>query len=291
LPRETPAGRLLRDEIASTGPISFERFMDVALYHPEFGYYRSRDPFGRNGDFYTAAQLQPVFGQIIRAIAEDSGAPPVLLDVGAGRGEMREAFDGWTYIPIDSGDAWPDPLVGFLLANELFDALPVRVFNSQDDEVLVDWRNGEFTFTSAPHHERSPRVDPLVRQMARTLRRGSVLILDYGYVHSDRDTRFPAGSLMSYRRHVASSEVLLEPGERDITAHVDFTALEETAARHGFRTRRRCTLQQMILSLGERRVQQIAAVSGVQLKTLLFGMGETFTAVLLDRDAGSANID
>ena len=62
----TKAGDLLIDEIKSSGPIPFRRFMDVALYHPEAGYYRrAADPFGRDGDFYTAEQIQPVFGLLM----------------------------------------------------------------------------------------------------------------------------------------------------------------------------------------------------------------------------------
>src|SRR6476620_9379219 len=54
----TPLARLLRERIARSGPIPFRRFMEMALYHPEHGYYRrGRDPFGPAGDFYTAEQL------------------------------------------------------------------------------------------------------------------------------------------------------------------------------------------------------------------------------------------
>ena len=59
----TTAGELLAREIRASGPVPFRRFMEVALYHPEHGYYRRpRDPFGKRGDFFTAEQVQPVFG-------------------------------------------------------------------------------------------------------------------------------------------------------------------------------------------------------------------------------------
>ena len=62
----TPTGQVLAAEIARTGPIQFSRFMEVALYHPDFGYYRRRpDPFGASGDFYTAEQLQEVYEKLI----------------------------------------------------------------------------------------------------------------------------------------------------------------------------------------------------------------------------------
>src|ERR1700755_1284360 len=104
----TPAGELLAAEILHRGPIPFHRFMEAALYHPEHGYYRrARDPFGKHGDFFTAEQLQPVFGiliaQRIRQLARAMGDPPdfAVVEPGAGRGEMAEAFRDWRYIPID----------------------------------------------------------------------------------------------------------------------------------------------------------------------------------------------
>ena len=76
----TPAAKLLADEIRRDGPIPFCRFMEVALYHPEHGYYRrAQHPFGKGGDFYTAEQIQPVFGILmaarIRQFYRDMGRP------------------------------------------------------------------------------------------------------------------------------------------------------------------------------------------------------------------------
>jgi SAM-dependent MidA family methyltransferase len=91
---------------------------------------------------------------------------------------------------------------------------------------------------------------------------------------------------MSYRRHTALEDVLEEPGERDITAHVCFTALEDHAA---FQTMRFERLAQFLMAAGERD-EFAAALAGadaaetqarrLQLKTLLFGMGETFRVLL-----------
>ena len=61
---------LIRDEIRRQGPITFAQFMDLALYSPDLGYYRTRQPFGLSGDFYTASQLQPVFGELVAAFIE-----------------------------------------------------------------------------------------------------------------------------------------------------------------------------------------------------------------------------
>jgi SAM-dependent MidA family methyltransferase len=129
--------------------------------------------------------------------------------------------------------------------------------------------------------------------MAETLTKGYVLSVDYGFTRAE-SVRFPAGTLMGYRRHTAREDVLAEAGLRDITAHVNFTALQESGAACGLATVSFETLAQALLAAGE--PDQFAAALGVggaadelrrrmQLKTLLFGMGETFR-VLLQRKMG-----
>jgi SAM-dependent MidA family methyltransferase len=131
----TPAGELLAAEIQRSGPIPFQRFMETALYHPEHGYYRRpRDPFGKAGDFYTAEQIQPVFGILmaarIRQLYRAMGEPLdfVVVELGAGRREMAEAFSEWRYVPVDiDSGALPAQFRGVVFSNEFFDALPVDV--------------------------------------------------------------------------------------------------------------------------------------------------------------------
>jgi len=91
---------------------------------------------------------------------------------------------------------------------------------------------------------------------------------------------------MSYRRHTVSEDVLSDPGDRDITAHVCFTALEEHGKKLGLEKVRFERLSQTLLDAGEAD-QFAAALTGpdevrrrLQLKTLLFGMGETFRVLL-----------
>jgi SAM-dependent MidA family methyltransferase len=124
-----------------------------------------------------------------------------------------------------------------------------------------------------------------IERIARSLKAGYVLTIDYGYTEKE-SVRFPEGTLMSYRRHAPSPDVLADPGERDITAHVCFTALEEHGRQAGLATARFETLSRTLLDAGEAD-QFAAALSGpdetrrrLQLKTLLFGMGETFRTLL-----------
>src|SRR5579872_3863359 len=156
----TPVGEILAAEIRRGGPISFRRFMEAALYHPEHGYYRrARDPFGKEGDFFTAEQIQPVFGILlaarVRQLYRAMGEPQdfTVAELGAGRGEMAEAFGEWRYVPVEIGAALPEHFRGVVFSNEFFDALPVEAAIFQDgayreQRVALDgdrfaWRTGD----------------------------------------------------------------------------------------------------------------------------------------------------
>lgn len=102
---EAPAGhpellRLMRDEIRGHGPVSFARFMDLALHHPEHGYYSTGPArLGRGGDFYTASDVGPAFGaclarQLVEMDALLGGSAPFrYVEFGAGRGLLAKDVD------------------------------------------------------------------------------------------------------------------------------------------------------------------------------------------------------
>jgi SAM-dependent MidA family methyltransferase len=316
----TPAAELLAAEIARSGPLPFPRFMETALYHPVHGYYRRpRDPFGKAGDFYTAEQIQPVFGILIaariRQLYREMGAPAdfTVVELGAGRREMAEAFSEWHYVAVDiDRGEFPGEFRGVVFSNEFFDALPVDVAVFRDGAFrrqCVDFRDGRFVWSEdggvspeAAEYLRAYFPSPQegncyeinfpalawMDRIAGALREGFVMTVDYGYTRREA-VRFPHGTLMGYRRHTALEDVLQEPGLRDITAHVNFTALEERGVLGGLRTDSFSTLSQMLLAAGE--PDQFAAALGtdndlrrrLQLKTLLFGMGETFRVLLQSR--------
>jgi len=316
----TELAELVRDEIARDGPLLFRRYMELALYHPGLGYYRRDcDPFGKSGDFYTAEQLQPVFGTLIaarmRALLTKMGEEqnPTVVEVGAGRGEMAEAFAEFRYVPVDGGRGeLPARFRGGVFANEFFDALPVEVAVRRGSEfraMRVGWNGTRFAWVEAERadaeaeeyieqylgaREEGEIVEVnrealrWMERLARSLERGVAIIIDYGYTKRE-SARFPQGTLMSYRKHQALEDVLIEPGERDITAHVCFTALEQHGKRCGLETVRLETLARTLLDAGE--PDQFAAALGagdeaeqtrrrLQLKTLLFGMGESFRTLI-----------
>lgn len=320
------AAEIIRAEIERQGPISFERFMDLALYAPGLGYYtRHRDPFGKSGDYYTAEQLQPVFGtlvaQFMRAAREELGFGDEfqIIELGAGREEMAEALSEFNYTGIDIGrGSLPQGIKGVVFANEFFDALPVRLVIRRADvfvEQHVAYENGRFVlidgapasgrtleylnrwYGAAPPAsviEVNLRALDWVDAIAERLERGWLVIVDYGYTAREW-ARHRHGTLMSYRRHSASDDVLSDPGERDITTHVPFTVIGERAAERGLSKRRFETLARFLLAAGER--DQFAAALGpetgpealkrrLQLKTLLFEMGETFRVLQLEKGGG-----
>jgi SAM-dependent MidA family methyltransferase len=321
----TPAAEVLASEIRAHGPVLFSRFMEVALYHPQYGYYRNaRDPFGKEGDFYTASQLQPVFGRLLagafRHMRTQLGEPPdfSVVEWGAGRGDLAAELSEFRYTAIDRDrGASPSNITGVVFCNELFDALPVDVLRLREQQPVLMrvgvsdgrfvWVEGEspssewtdYAGQLAPHFPRERdvylelpvRLQETLIQMTSPLHHGACLIIDYGYL--DRElVRFPQGTLMSYHRHHALDDVLLDPGARDITAHVPFSYLQHCAQTLGLHSEPVQTLAQFILHAGE--ADQFAAALHapdeasslrlrLQLKSLLFGMGETFRCLTLHR--------
>jgi len=326
----TELEREIRSEIAARGPMSFERFMSLALYHPELGYYRSRhDPFGIAGDYYTSSQLQPVFGRLIAdqiarwRLQAGSAAGFTTVELGAGRGEtareIRSRLPEVPYIEVEHrmGDL-PEHMTGVIFSNEFFDALPVHVVRCGEQGILerfVGLEEGKLTWVEA--EPSSPAIVEYVQRfapalarwqvievnlealkwterIASSLDRGWVVTIDYGYTADEiaGGKRFPEGSLMSYYRHSAYEDVLRDPGERDITAHVNFTALAEYGDSLGLRALPLQTQAQFLLSIGQAdgfdsavagRTQTEVERHRLQLKTLLYGMGETFRVLVQEK--------
>lgn len=304
---------IIREEIQSSGPITFARFMELALYHPRFGYYRSADRFGARGDFYTAEQLQPVFGEVIAHFVEKLTKEQQcdetfgVLELGGGRAEMVDALARWGYCAVDWNlSPMPSEWRGLIFANEFFDALPVHLLAKRDGwkELYVNCDSGALYFskgelscselasyaeaygTNIPEGgllEACLAVDDWCRRLSTTLLEGDLLIIDYGYQACEL-LRFPQGTVLGYARHRASSSLLSNPGERDITAHVNFSWLRACAERAGFHFHSSYTLAAWLLSVWDeeelqRRWSRADSTWQLQWKQLLFGLGETFTVM------------
>lgn len=159
------------------GAIPFERFMELALYHPEHGYYRTPGRIGRRGDFLTSPTIHPMFGWAVagwcHAIWKQMGKPTTftIFEPGAGAGDLARAVLDWAegrdsefrrairYVAIEPNSPGTDDRVewkasaltpvadGVVVCNELFDAFPVRVFDATGRgpvEVYVRWDGEAF---------------------------------------------------------------------------------------------------------------------------------------------------
>lgn len=276
----TPLAERMVRRIRADGPMTIAAFMAEALGDPEHGYYATRDPLGGAGDFTTAPEISQMFGELVGlALAQawlDQGAPGDmrLVELGPGRGTlMADVLRATKAVPGFGADVHmvetspvlrarqavavpgvthhdrmedvPDgPL--YLIANEFFDALPIRQFVRDGGgwrERVVGLRDDRLTFglsaaTPRPeldHRLDDTRDDDLVETCAPALsvaagigRRiatsgGAALVIDYGGWRSLGDT------LQAVAGH-AFADPLDAPGESDLTAHVDFEALARAAA-------------------------------------------------------------
>lgn len=279
----TPLAALLARRIAATGPIRLSDYMAECLLHPDHGYYATRDPFGQAGDFITAPEISQMFGEMMGLLLAqswlDQGAPTpfVLAEPGPGRGTLMA--DIWratrgvpgfhaaarvhlveasatlravqaqtlTGLPVtwhDRIESLPDaPL--WLIANEFFDALPIRQFRRDAGgwrEVVVGLEGGRLALGLTPpaalalleHRladtapgevvELCPAAAAVMGQIAARIMRhgGAAVVVDYGGWCSRGDT------FQAVQAH-APADPLAAPGLADLTAHVDFQALAAAA--------------------------------------------------------------
>ncbi len=280
----TPLAQRLARRIAASGPLTIADYMAECLLHPEHGYYTTRDPLGASGDFTTAPEISQMFGELLGlCLAQawiDQGAPArfALAELGPGRGTLMAdclratrgvaGFHDRAEIHlVEASPAlrarqeaalrghvvqWHEDVAGlpadlplFLVANEFFDALPVRQFLRDGEgwrERMVTTRDDRLAFALAPpsrpaaldHRladtragdlvELRPAADPIIAAIAARIgaHGGAAIIVDYGGARSLGDT------LQAVRGH-RREDVLSSPGAADLTAHVDFGALCDAA--------------------------------------------------------------
>jgi SAM-dependent MidA family methyltransferase len=204
------------------------------------------------------------------------------------------------------------PLIVF--ANEFFDALPVEILGTkgklhlalENDRLQETWlppsaEELEFLDRYSVHPESGERIEVSfpsqrwITQSAHTLKRGFLLIIDYGYTRNEQLARHHRGTLMAYRQHSASANPYQAPGEQDLTAHVNFTALAAAAAQAGMQVQDLRTQSQFLMRIGEAnqfadafedcRLPQERAKVALQLKHLVTpaGMGESFHVLVASR--------
>ncbi len=281
----------------SGGFLAFDQYMECVLYEPALGYYvAGQRRFGRAGDFVTAPELSALFGQCLATqIVQWFGqCPAVIWEFGAGSGELarqlvstlaaagiqdlryriielspdlrerqrahlERSLPARLHSRIEWLDSLPDRIDGVVLANELLDAMPVKLFEITDQGVaecgagqsrrVLGWRRRPAApaferavlarlaasgwpreaFAPGYRSELGERGAAWLASVGERLAHGAILLIDYGfpcreYYHPQRRT----GTLISHYRHRSHSDPFWQPGLCDLTAHVDFSLLAQT---------------------------------------------------------------
>ncbi len=198
-----------------------------------------------------------------------------------------------------------------IFANEFFDALPVEILSTQGS-LRIDAREGRFGETweqpsseelefldrYSVHPEPGERLEALLlaqnymEQIAASIQRGFAIIIDYGYTREEQLAGRHRGTLKAIRKHSISANPYEAPGEQDITADVNFTALAAAAQKHGMDAHKLITQSQFLMGIGEANqfadafeeclLPQERTKVAMQLKHLVTpaGMGESFHVFL-----------
>ena len=277
------------------GTISFYDYMNLLLYAPTLGYYSGGlAKIGSDGDFVTAPEISPLFGRTLANQCRqlfDQGCPRQILEFGAGSGKLCEQImdklgDPDSYLILElSADlrqrqqqylkqvlpvdlfkriSWlerlPDQFNGIVLANEVFDAMPVNLVKKSKSwfELGVGFDGKRFIWsylTDASEAVKSvenmearfgPYDDgyttevnlnyaPWFKALGDSTDQVVALMIDYGYecaeyYHPSRQQ----GTLLCHYRHRVHSDPLILPGLQDITASVDFDGVADAAEGAGF---------------------------------------------------------
>ena len=277
----TALADLLKSRIAKTGPMAMSDYMAECLLHPQHGYYATRDPFGQAGDFITAPEISQMFGELLGlCLAQawmDQGQPDTitLAEIGPGRGTlMADALRATKGVPgfratahvhfieaspvlrakqaeLVPNATWHDDVTTlpdaplYLIANEFFDALPIRQFTRDpngwrehmvglEGETLTLGLSSPAPLDALEHRlddtnpgdivELCPALAGVTAQLGERIAAngGAALIIDYG------DWRSLGDTLQALSKHEKTNP-LSNPGEADLTAHVDFEAITQAA--------------------------------------------------------------
>ncbi len=288
----SPLAAKLTARIERDGPLKVADWMQACLADPEHGYYMTRDPFGRRGDFTTAPEISQMFGELLglwtAVVWQQMGSPGAfrLVEVGPGRGTlMADALRATANVPgfagamnvhmVETSPAlkavqektlagsaspvnWHRDLTGvpdgplILIANEFLDALPARQLIRHQDawhERRIDMKRNAFEFVigeavddcdiPASLREAEPgsifEVSDAVRDVTAAISDrlthsgGAALLIDYGHAPSGL-----GDTLQALKGH-GFADPLADPGEQDLTVHVDFDAAGRSAAAAGAR--------------------------------------------------------
>ena len=302
---ERSAGAIEIRKLLKYGDLSFRDFVELALYHPEFGYYTSgAQRVGRGGDYITAATLSPAFSfaiaRLFREFMSRAEAEVfTFVDIGAGDGSLVRSLAAQIddararFVGFDRSLSRVEPKEGdrvtfltalheiprdgahFIFSSELYDAFPFARLVQRGEHLHELWvaeRDGALDWVE---HEASPGFDDYFAaagvelaegqfadvsleweafhaDVVRFVTQGLIVTLDYGLrdqkLFHQRARRF--GTAAAYSGHRVNRDLLADPGEQDLTAHVNFADLERAGDREGAQTLAFEPLAKFLLAAG-----------------------------------------
>jgi len=330
---------VLRKSLADSD-LPFRDFVELALYHPEFGYYaRAESPVGREGDFITSPLLSPLFAATLAKLIDEfvsrvgDGLSQV-VDIGCCDGALIRALAaperrrpaGWrggdppphgaqardacgpVFFGVDRnlGRARPDPPVSYvpsideippaearlIISNELFDALPFARLVQRGEELHELWVTERDGVLDWIEHEADPQYDAyfaergieledgqfadvclewssLYADLCRFVNRGLIVTFDYGLPQAKlfrgRMRRF--GTAAAYSKQRVSRDLLANPGQQDLTAHINFDDLRRTGEALGFATLFFDIQAKFLLALGAADHELLKPVGEIAIDT------------------------
>ncbi|HEV7426979.1 MAG TPA: SAM-dependent methyltransferase [Thermoanaerobaculia bacterium] len=330
--------------------LPFRDFVELVLYHPEFGYYaRAESPVGRDGDYVTSPVLSPVFsyslGNLCREFMNRNGdGVSQVVDIGCGDGSLiraladekqlttkaqrtqrkslcplclcgSTAFFGVdrnlaratpdsNVIYVTSLDQIPPADARLIISNELFDALPFARLVQRGEHLhelwvterdgALDWSEHEADARYEDYFaERGIRLDDgqfadvslewsaLYDDLCRFVQRGLIVTFDYGLPQSKlfrgRMRRF--GTAAAYSKQRVSRDLLINPGEQDLTAHINFDDLKRVGEGQAFASLFFDIQAKFLLALGAAEHELFKPILDVTIESANEGL-----TLLQDRD-------
>jgi SAM-dependent MidA family methyltransferase len=295
------------------GDLPFREFVELVLYHPEFGYYsQPQSPVGKAADFVTSPSLSPVFsyglGKLCRQFLSRVGdGASQIVDIGAGDGALINSLrmGDASFFGVERGESLadlPPADARLVLSNELFDAQPfarlvrrgseLRELTVVERDGVLDWgeRAADPGYVSY-FASRGIELDDgqfadvsldwtsLYDEICGFVARGLIVTFDYGY---PQETLFRSrlrryGTAAAYSRQRVSRDLLANPGQQDLTAHINFTDLIRAGERAGFTTLFFDRQAKFLLALGITEHELFKPIDEVSAESLQAGVD------LLDR--------
>ena len=312
---ESSLAKIVKDKIHKEGSISFNDFMEMALYYPELGYYTSAaDKIGKQGDFYTSPYFTNVFGQVIAKQLEEmwqlTGKNDfAIVEYGAGMGSLcidilqqlknnAPFYKKVKYCIIEKSEAmrskeqkainnfsvsekiyWYNSIeeiqsfTGCVIANEVVDNFSVHkvvMTGNELMEVFVGYDNGFIEVLKPAQNDLKNYFTELkielpndfctevnlqaiewIKTISASLNKGFVLTIDYGYPSSELyQSNHRLGTIACYNKHTVNDLPYKNIGQQDITAHVNFSALNLWGTKNGLLNCGFTNQSQFLLSLG-----------------------------------------